>query len=199
MTAVESCVNKSSAVAMITAEGYFRKEIHKYPIIDSYVTGGELGISLMGSKMEGDYIRLSAEYILKVPAPFLPKKLLFMKQNSTHRKWTGKNSEIAATADYAYYTDTGTVYHTTLTCSYLDLSIKAVPYSKIEHLRNKSGHKYYECSCTAGKTSGVSTVYITDYGTRFHSTLDCSGLKRTIHRIKISEADAMPFCSKCKS
>lgn len=92
-------------------------------------------------------------------------------------------------------TETGTVYHKDRSCTYLKLSIRKVSYSVTGKLRNRYGEKYYACSCCR---SGVgATVYITDTGNRYHADRSCSGLKRTIHKIKESEVSHLPSCSKC--
>ena len=40
-------------------------------------------------------------------------------------------------------------------------------------------------------------VYVTDYGTCYHSDLACSGLKRTIYLILLEETGGKRACGKC--
>lgn len=96
-----------------------------------------------------------------------------------------------------YITETGTVYHTNRNCTYLNPSIEAVDFATVEERRNQSGGKYYPCErCGFSGTQG--TVYITGQGSSYHTSLTCSGLKRTIYTIPLSQVGGRGRCSKCR-
>ena len=80
-------------------------------------------------------------------------------------------------------------------CHYLDLSIHTVSAGDIDEARNANGGKYYPCSCA--KHAAAGSYYVTDYGTNYHADLSCSGLKRTIREVDISEVSSMHACPKC--
>ena len=103
------------------------------------------------------------------------------------------------TKEYVFVTETGTVYHVTMGCSHLSLSVKSVEYSSIPLLRNDSGGKYYQCERCPKDNNG--TVLITAFGTRYHSDLNCSGLKRTVSTLELKEAISQGYrgCSRCSS
>lgn len=196
MTAVESSEVESENALLISAKGFFLSEIRNYDLIEKYVYGGKPGISILQSDMSGDHIELVAKYKIKFPINFFNIGIISLEQHGYHRKWTGK--QLTSSEDeYVYYTDTGEVYHLTSTCNYLDLSIHTANYSQIRALRNRSNHRYSACSCAVANISANSTVYITDYGIRYHSNLHCSGLKRTIHMVRRSEVGNRRLCSKC--
>ena len=54
---------------------------------------------------------------------------------------------------------------------------------------------YTACEFCGDGTGEI--VIITDYGGRYHFKSDCSGLKRTIYRVKIDEVGGMAECSRC--
>ena len=53
MSALASSANDSSVVSVATAEVLFRSGISDSKHIDTYVSGGKYGVSLLGSKMDG--------------------------------------------------------------------------------------------------------------------------------------------------
>lgn len=88
------------------------------------------------------------------------------------------------------------MYHKDYHCKYLDLSIHMVSAAELETLRNESGGKYYPCERCGQKPQGWG-VYITNTGNRYHTSISCSGLKRKIYAVPISETTGKEACSKC--
>ncbi|WP_408069773.1 hypothetical protein [Butyrivibrio sp. JL13D10] len=97
--------------------------------------------------------------------------------------------------ELVYITEHGTAYHKSLDCSHLKLSVKSVLKSEVSSKRNKDRGKYYPCEY-CGKRA-ATTVYITNYGNKYHSDRNCSGIKRTIKTVRISEAAGRSPCSEC--
>jgi len=195
-SASEAGAVNSEMGLMASAEVYFLKGLHDYDLPERYVKGGKAGVSLFRSDVSGCYIDLQADYYIRLPVNFFTVKGVVISQSSKSRKLTGDRDE-GQEDDYVYVTETGTVYHRDRMCHYLDLSIRTVNFAAIEGLRNKGGHKYYACGeCVAGNNAGP-TVYITDYGTAYHASLSCSGLKRTIYAVPLSEAVGKGACSRC--
>lgn len=196
MTAVEACVVDSEPALLLSAEGLMISKLKDNEQVENYVQGGVAGISLLKSDFSGENVELRAEYTVKLPFNFFEISEYSVSQTSLSRKWIGQTSG-SETGSYVYITDFGSVYHKSKSCSYLDLSINSVNISDIAPLRNKSGAKYSACSKCVAKNMADSKVYITDYGTLYHSDISCSALKRTIHIVKLSEVDGMSACSKC--
>lgn len=128
----------------------------------------------------------------------------FFVQRACVRAWTGRNGgrkeegtgeEGNATDTHVYITATGEVYHKDENCTYLKLSVKETSLQSLEVMRNEGGGIYHACEFCGFRADGV--VYITDHGNRYHSTLSCSGLKRTVDKVSLKEAEGMRACSKC--
>lgn len=98
--------------------------------------------------------------------------------------------------EIVYITETGTVYHRDRSCSFLKLSIKTILPSSVESARNEDGGKYYPCERCKGE-SGGHIYYITEHGDRYHTTVNCSGLKRTVIEILLSRVGDRTPCSRC--
>lgn len=99
--------------------------------------------------------------------------------------------------EMVYVTESGSVYHRKLGCRYLKVSIQQVAGSGISSMRNSYGEKYAACeSCSRGQKPAGS-VYVTSTGNRYHNQETCSGLKRTVKLVKLSQAGSMHACSSC--
>jgi hypothetical protein len=196
-TAAITTAGDDDAAELVLAEVYFREALAEYDAVSDYVKGGAYGVSLLSSDFSGDYVCLKANYKVVFPVGFFRINGISVFQESKSRKWTGSTGSTDDADDWVYITENGTVYHSTRECSYLDLSIQNVSYGQIESLRNKNQHKYYACELCGGEIPVMQMVYITDYGTTYHTKLECSGLKRTIYQVQKSEAETMGGCSKC--
>ncbi len=184
------------AVTTISAGTRLIGRLKERETVFSYIDGGAAGIRIWDAGEEGDYIKLHAAYRIKFPIGIFGKITLPVRQHVKVHKWTGqdiggkKEEEV-----WVYVTENGRVYHRTRKCSYLDLTIRGVSMGEAARLRNKSGAKYKPCGrCMK---SACAYVYITDYGDAYHGALDCSGLKRSIYKIKLSEAGGKKACAKC--
>jgi len=101
------------------------------------------------------------------------------------------------TNDQYVYITTGTeVYHKSRECTHLKLTIRKTDYKDLKQLRNESGQKYKKCIYCKPKPSDKN-IYITSDGDKYHSSLTCSGLKRTVKRVKLSEVTGRRPCLRC--
>ena len=209
-TQVQSCLIYAGRMAAVQADGkkeegvlahaavLFYKRAAGQELFEQYVRGGRMGISLAGSKASGDYISLKAGYRIKIPIGFFYINAISLSQDSTSRKWTGTEAgKGLEDGEWVYMTPEGTVYHRKKTCTYLDLSIKSCMAAQVGQRRNQSGQKYRVCMQCAGKNNGKTWVYITDYGDCYHADPACSGLKRTVYHIPLSDVGGRGACSKC--
>ena len=191
-----------TAINYLTIRNAVLTDELKEEIDNSQIKRGTNGVSSLLSSYDEDSGILDIVLTYTYDIPFLADDIgdLTFLQRIRSRAWIGEeiSGEEGSSEDgqIVYVTPTGTVYHTTKDCSYLDLSVTSISYDSVSSARNKSGSKYSACSYCC-KSSSYETVYITDYGTSYHSTLSCSRLKRTIIAIDISEVGDRTPCSKC--
>lgn len=189
----------AAAVGKVNKDYAARSENEGY----RYTRFGKAGINLALSNTNGDYVTLNASYALVLPFELLGKKSLDIRQTVKARKWTGyqPRGENKENEDdiWVYITPNGIVYHRNRDCTYLHLSVHSVSKSGITNERNKGGRTYTPCEICGGENSGSSLVYITDYGTSYHTRVNCSGLKRGIDMITLKEAEGRGYgaCSRC--
>lgn len=189
---------KTQAQLLAEARILLQRGLKEHACPLHFIRGSAAGISLLASQLTGDDIILRASYEMKMPCVLLGDYCFHFNQCVQSRKWIGNVSlEQNAQSDdvWVYITPYGSVYHCDRTCRYLDLSIRAVSRNSLAALRNADGAIYRKCErCHDG---GNGTVYVTDYGTRYHSSLVCEGLKRTIYMVKLSQVGGKKACSKC--
>lgn len=170
----------------------------------SCIKNGAGGISFIGSSVMGsnDVIEICLSYYAKPLFPILGFDGFYMSQCYYGRAWTGYDakggiSDMDDNDPMVYVTETGTVYHTNRSCTYLNPSVTSVAADAVNDSRNQSGGKYYPCEICGGNIV-TGTVYITSQGSSYHTSITCSGLKRTVYTIPLSQAGGRGKCSKCR-
>lgn len=166
------------------------------------IQGGRDGIRFSSTRSNHpDVIDITAQYSLRFPFDLIGVGTFPMEQRSVAHKWVGYGSAfsehtMAGEEEYVYITPHGTVYHRSADCSHIRLSIQEVAAGQLKGLRNTDGGKYKSCEICKGSLSSEH-LYITEDGDRYHSSLICSGLKRDIITIPISEVGSRRACSRC--
>lgn len=117
-------------------------------------------------------------------------------QRAVCRAWIGF-TELETDETYVYVTPNGSVYHLSRDCTHLDLSIERVSFAGACASRNQYGERYGACEL-CGRNPGAF-VYITSEGNRYHTERSCSGLKRTVRQIPLSEVGGRSCCIRCMS
>lgn len=188
-------------------EGYARGQVVEYVgksyLEKSCVKGGVGGISFAGSSVmgEGDIIDLRVSYQVRPFAGLMGFDGFSVSQRYYGKAWTGYDasgsvSDLSGEDPMVYITETGTVYHLDRNCAYLNPKVEAVSVDGVAGRRNFSGAKYAPCGSCSAVAAG-NEVYITSFGDRYHSQINCPGLKRTIYTVPLSEVGARGRCSKC--
>lgn len=172
--------------------------------LNSYLKGTAGTITLLESHLldEKDEIDLVARYQIQTPFTILGLGTFSFRQRVHTRAFTGVDTRLRNTKEedcLVYVTETGRVYHRDLACTYLKLSISQVKFGDLTNLRNDGGGKYKACErcCKNIGMGAQESVWITSYGDCYHIIKNCSGLKRNIREIKLSEVGMRPPCSKC--
>lgn len=163
----------------------------------SIVKGGISCIGSYVSPVTGE-MNIKVTYRVELPLPVMGLPSAEQEHTFKLSAWTGymNGGEDGREADIVYVTDNAAVYHEDYQCSYLHLSIRSVVFDDVAKLRNEGGGKYHACEkCVYNLSMG--NVYITDTGNKYHNSLNCSGLKRTIHAVKREEVRGMGGCSRC--
>ena len=196
-TAVESCLLDDKSVLYVSAEGLFRYALYQKADVERFVSGGILGVSLLGSDTSGKEIELEAKYMVKLPIPFWGIKGIWITSKNSFVKWKGDLYTGIEQERWVYITKTGSVYHKNTSCRSLDLTIQETLYRNIHKIRGKNGQKYYPCNKCMKSMEDTKKVYFTDYGKLFHGKVSCSALKRTIERVLFSQVGSRRPCSYC--
>ena len=185
-------------VAETVVKGMVLQELGETWAGDSLVRDGPDGISFFGSRYDkaGEAIVLVASYQLKTPFASFLDSSISVSLRTVHRVWSGKEMEGGGTEEeLVYVTRTGTVYHDSLSCTHLKLSIREVSRAEADKLRSEDGSKYYACELCGSKRG--QTVFITNYGNRWHVSRNCSGIRRDIRSIPLSQAGERALCKRC--
>ena len=201
-----------TAIGRIAGESYMgyllRREIRNAEWI-GWIKGGVSGISTSGSLLfdEEGKILLTVSYRFS-PVSAIPVlgSIPVVQRTSAHsffgkeRQKKPSGEEEDEEEEKVYVSANGTVYHKKATCSYLKLSIRQIEFDEVAAARNKDGEKYRPCEYCCRNTVG-ETVFITDYGNRYHTSLSCGELKRTVQSMTLSEAEekGLRACKKCGS
>ena len=163
-------------------------------------------LALSSFLQEDETIDLIMTYQLRSPLSVVKLPGNFFIQCARVRAWTGrippeygeKKEDEEAEGEYVYMTQTGSVYHEEPECTHLKLSIREVDSSALGMLRNNNGGIYHSCE-KCGGLAQEGRVYITGEGEKYHSSLSCSGLKRTVRQVRKNDLSAKRACSKCGS
>lgn len=194
-----------SIAATILGEQYVKNNLIngliQQELRSSGVVGKSEGLNFLYSRImtEGDLIDLVVSYEIEPQNNFFFLPAYPVLNRCRVRAWTGyevaSGDENDAGERMVYITETGTVFHLTKTCTYLDLSIRSVANGELDLYRNQSGGIYAACElCGDGE---AEIYFITDYGECYHTSLTCSGLKRTITEVPISQVGDKSACSRC--
>lgn len=194
------CAQKAVVQQPQNARGVFFSIYEGGSLCENLIDGGKRGISIHSTLLEGEQLQIKAAYTLKVPVPFF-SGLRFRKKTTVKRrifsgyvKHWGEYEE-AGDNQIVYVAENGVVYHKDSSCSHICLKITGS--AAIQGVLHSS--KYAACEKCIKKGKNPSALFVTAYGDCYHSTLGCSGLKRTIKAVKLKDVGNLRSCSRCAS
>lgn len=166
----------------------------------SGIKGGINGIQLLGSNYRDDIVLLRASFFYHVPSGVFQIFPVFVKVEGQARAWKGFQGKLYGNSEdneMVYITDWESVYHTSESCTHLNLSVEAVALWHAQSARNQYGERYHACESCIGQGTAHGMVYITSTGTAYHSNAQCGGIKRSVRMVKKSETEALHACERC--
>ena len=185
---------------------YAREQIREYlgdGIEKSCVTDGYDGVSFLQSRvlLGNDYIDLVMDYKVHPLIPLVGFEEFPVESRYFGHAWTGYDVTAGFGAEedeeeMVYVTEHGEVYHKNIDCEHLHLKVKSVDIKDLNTIRNNDRKIYHACEY-CGEGIGAGNVFITGYGEKYHSRVDCLALKRKIYTIPISEVGGRRACSSC--
>ena len=167
----------------------FRTYLGEDSMINKVVAGGKNGI-IITSLPEPDNKKIydvRADYAFKSSVPILGTRYVKKSEVIRQKAFVGfGKDELSKTDVYVYVTPNQSVYHMSRSCTYLALKVN-------RHLRSSG---YPPCGF-CGKDEYTGVCYIAENGRVYHNNLHCTGLKRTVSRVKKSAVPALKPCSRC--
>lgn len=153
--------------------------------------------TLLSDVSKKDEVDILVTYYVKPYLAIPGIRGVFLTNHFYSKAYTGYEGKEVKEDELVYITRTGSVYHTCLDCRVLKVNPKAVLICDISRERNDDGAKYYPCeSCQKSGFSG--TVFVTPYGNRYHSSVNCGRIKTDVIQIPLSEAGGREQCKFCK-
>lgn len=162
-----------------------------------------LGGIWVSTEEDGDRIRATIQYRVVPVNVWKSEKGRYYTMRIVYRPWTGEG-EIGGTggpeqtqeSGIVYMSKYGAVYHVDRNCTYINIETREIHTDRLVNERNESGAKYYPCEfCNPAMEA---SVYITEYGTRYHRVSSCSAICRDVREVSLETVkDTHRSCSKC--
>ena len=145
-----------------------------------------------------EYIKLHKSYKIDTMTPVYAFYSPKIYQMAKERAFIGIDGyEPDENDPIVYMTPSGEVVHCDKTCMYLTINFRSCKASELINTRNRAGSTYYPCSRCATHVAGNETVYVTGYGRRYHTDMNCTAISRRIITLRYSQVKGMRMCSQC--
>lgn len=185
----------ADGVSLVLANRKIREYIDDKDTVNTYVDGGMSGVKVINAELsDGGFVCLKVRYMLKINLPFAGGSTVGCVDRIRQRAYLGydRSQDDDDDEEYVYVAENGSVYHNSRSCYHIRISVRSVSGEVLDD--RYSGLSACRI-CGRYKSNGV--IYVTEQGDKYHYSLGCSGLKRTIYRKKKSECGGLPQCSEC--
>lgn len=203
LNAAKVCTQDTAVISILNPmklESEMVEFIGKDRLENSIISGGSKGLHCATSYVspESKILNIVVRYQMQLPFPKFMNLTVKCREEFRLSSWNGYVKPQMQSEDdsLVYITKNGIVYHEDYQCSHLQLSVRFIAYGEVSGLRNEYGGKYYKCEkCVHGDV--LAGVYISDSGNRYHGSLNCSGIKRTIYTVPKSQVFGRRGCLRC--
>lgn len=156
---------------------------------------------------ECEDIQFELEYREKIPFFLEGISDVSMRVAAKRRCWiglggklTGEHTDEAGLEmerEMVYVTPEGQRYHRYRDCRYLSNMCKAISLRELETVRNMDGKIFYSCDFCVREQGTQDTVYITDWGIRYHNDRSCASMSLYYRKVMLEDVAYMGECSVC--
>ena len=157
-----------------------------YKVQTEHLTGlcqkaKEAGMYAYGAGGSGtETITLPDVYSYQPIGGLIPLPKIWFHNTVKVHTWNGviyeNGKDTVESQPMVYVTESGSVYHRKLGCSYLNLSVQQISGSSVKALKNAYGEKYQACELCSRGQEPAGVVYITNKSNRFHNRESCSAM-----------------------
>lgn len=184
---------------LLLVSSTFKKNVDTSYLNKSNLEQGVSGISFLGTHYDDQesMIVIKASYRLRIEMPMIGSQVIELNKQIRQKVFCGYDYHNLdeETDIFVYVAENKSVYHTNRDCTHLVLSIQKV-FAVAEYLSGNTGYSPCEL-CIKVSTAEHSELYITNEGNRYHSSISCSGLKRTVVRVRLSQVGGLGKCQRC--
>lgn len=184
-----------NAVNKVTAYTKLSDYIDNIELVEKYVLGGMAGFAITRAEYDArdGYIYIELQYTLKANVVLFGELEWTIHEKIRQKAYIGymDDEREKEGVQYVYITENASVYHTRRNCYHISLSIHQISESELYSYRDR----LTPCGICAKYNTGL--IYITGTGNHYHTTISCSGLKRTVYRVKLEDYPYLPACSNC--
>lgn len=187
-------------VSKISIRNSFLNDRIKNIADSSYINNGYKGIIIsFGTSDFSDYVDFNISYMIKLP--FLPADIFYIPvtQRCYFKPFVGTDitEKEGAYTEYVYVTATGSVYHTTPYCTYLNRYYDIITEDEM-NVSWDTAEGYHACPhCAYDQPIGPAS-FLCPGRKVYHNRTDCAYIETFVYKIPKDQVGNKPMCSRCK-